>query len=248
MDSNGGQTDQLVRCPRDAVDTRLRCSECQSPICPTCLVRTAVGLRCPSCGGASGPRRSAAAGGRRRPGRVALAVVLLVAVAGGAWITTRDDGGAVEEAEEESSGERIVVPLMTLGSGELPGGATWTLQARRDGGVCTTLKISDGSPSPERCLRSRSYRPVGNMSIRRVPGSAGTTYLTLGQVSDRAERVRIAPDGVPPWEVPVLGAGSGLDVRFFVAPISVNAHTSFTALAGDGTTLGRSERPKLPSR
>ena len=247
MDSNGGQTEQLVRCPRDGVDTRLRCSECQSPICPTCLVRTAVGLRCPSCGAESGLRRSGVAGSRRRPALVALAVLLGVAVAAGAWMSTRDDGVAVEEAEEESSGERIVVPLMTLGTGELPGGATWTLQARRDGGVCTTLKVSSSSTSPERCLRSRSYRPVGNMSTRRVTGPAGTTYLTLGQVSDRTERVRIAPDGVPPWEVPVLGAGSGLDVRFFVAPISVNAHTSFTALAADGTTLGRTERPKLPS-
>lgn len=247
MESNGGQTDQLVRCPRDGVDTRLRCSECQSPICPTCLVRTAVGLRCPDCGAASGPRRSWSPGSRRRPVLAAVAVAVCVAVIGGAWIATRNDGGAVEEAEEEAGGERVVLPLMTLGSGELPGGATWTLQARRDGGVCTTLKLSTGSPSPERCLRARSYRPVGNMTIRRVQGPTGTTYLTLGQVSDRTERVRIAPDGVPPWEVPVLGAGTGLDVRFFVAPITVNAHTSFTALAADGTTLGRTERPKLPS-
>src|SRR5688572_15291781 len=129
MDSNGGSTDQLVRCPRDGVDTRLRCSECQSPICTSCLVRTAAGLRCPSRGAASGLPRSGGVGSRRRPAVVALAVLLLVAVAGGAWITTRDDGGAVEEAEEEGGGERIVVPLMTLGSGELPGGATWTLQA-----------------------------------------------------------------------------------------------------------------------
>ena len=247
MDSNGGQTDQLVRCPRDGVDTRLRCSECQSPICPTCLVRTAVGLRCPSCGAAAGPGRSGRAGNRRRPVLAALAVLLAVAVAGGAWMTIRNDGGAVEEAEEETGGERIAIPLMTLGSGELAGGATWTLQARRDGGVCTTLKVSVGPPSPERCLRSRSYRAVGNMTIKRVPGPTGTTYLTLGQVSDRTERVRIAPDGVPPFEVASLGAGTGLEVRFFVAPISVNAHTSFTALAGDGTVLGRVERPKLPS-
>jgi hypothetical protein len=179
----------------------------------------------------------------------ALAIALCVALAGGAWITTRGgDGGTSEEAgDEETGGERIAVPLMTLGTGELPGGVTWTLQARRDGEVCTTLKVSVGQPSNERCLRSRSYRPVGNMFTRVVRGPTGTTYLTLGQASDRTERVRIAPDGVAPWEVPTLGAGSGLDVRFFVAPISVNAHTSFTALAADGTILGRTERPKLPS-
>jgi hypothetical protein len=247
MDSNGGQTDQLVRCPRDGVDTRLRCSECQSPICPTCLVRTAVGLRCPSCGAASGPRRSGGMGSRRRPALAAVAVATCVAVVGGAWMTTRDDGGAVEEAEEDASGERIVVPLMTLASGELPGGATWTLEARRDGGVCTTLKISVGRPPPERCLRSRSYRPVGNLLTVPVSGPAGPIYLTLGQVSDRTERVRIAPDGVPPWEIATVGADTGLEVRFFVMHMEVRAHTAITALASDGTTLGRVERPKPPA-
>ena len=249
MNSNGGQTDQLVRCPRDGVDTRLRCSECQSPICPNCLVRTAVGLRCPNCGVASGPARAGQRRSRRRLVVTALAIALCVAVAGGAWMTTRDDGGGTSEeaGEEETGGERIAVPLMTLGSGDMPGGMTWTLQARRDGEVCTTLKVSVGPPSRERCLRSRSYRPVGNMTTRVVRGPTDTTYLALGQVSDRTERVRIAPDGIPQWEVPTLGADTGLDVRFFVAPISVNAHTSFTALAGDGTILGRMERPKLPS-
>ena len=246
MDSNGGQT-ELVKCPCDGVDTRLRCSECQTPICPKCLVRTAVGLRCPNCGVASGPRRSGRDGGRRRLALTALAIALCVAVAGGAWMMTRDGGGVVDEAEEEGGGERIIVPLVALGSGELPGGVTWTLQARRDGGVCTTFKVSSDSRSAERCLRSRSYRPIGNMTIKRVDGPTGTTYLTLGQVSDRTERVRIAPDGVPPLEVPTLGAGTGLEVRFFVAPISVNSHTSFTALAADGSILGRAERPKLPS-
>lgn len=246
MDSNGEPT-ELVTCPRDGVDTRLRCSECQSPICPKCLVRTAVGLRCPNCGVASGRRRSGQEGGRRRQVLTALAIALCVALAGGAWMATRDGGRAVDEAEEDGGGERIVVPLVVLGSGELPGGATWTLQARRDGGVCTTFEVSSDSRSPERCLRSRSYRAIGNMTIKRVEGRTGTTYLTLGQVSDRTERVRIAPDGVPPVEVATLGAGAGLEVRFFVAPISVNAHTSFTALAADGTTLGRVERPKMPS-
>lgn len=248
MDSNGVPTDQLVRCPRDGVETRLRCRECQSPICPTCLVRTAVGLRCPSCGGASGRGRSGGGRSRRRPVLAAMAVLVCGAVAGGAWMTTRDDGGAVEEAEEEAAGERVVVPLMTLGSGELPGGETWTLEARRDGGVCTTLKVSVGRPPPERCLRSRSYRPVGNLLTVPVPGPTGPVYLMLGQVSDRTERVRIAPDGVPPWEVPTVGADTGLEVRFFVTHMTARAHTSFTALAADGTVLGRVERPKPPAR
>jgi hypothetical protein len=43
------------------------------------------------------------------------------------------------------------------------------------------------------------------------------------------------------------GADTGLEVRFFVTHTTVRAHTSFTAMAADGTTLGRVERPKPPA-
>lgn len=36
------------------VMTGLRCSRCGKPICPTCGVRTPVGLRCPDCAGVRG--------------------------------------------------------------------------------------------------------------------------------------------------------------------------------------------------
>ena len=37
-------------CPRDPeVETSLRCGRCGSLICPTCLVQSPVGSRCPSC-------------------------------------------------------------------------------------------------------------------------------------------------------------------------------------------------------
>lgn len=40
----------VVACPRDpTVETALRCSRCESPICPKCLVQTPVGARCRDC-------------------------------------------------------------------------------------------------------------------------------------------------------------------------------------------------------
>ena len=36
------------------VETRLRCSRCEKPICPRCMVSTPVGYRCPDC--ARGPK------------------------------------------------------------------------------------------------------------------------------------------------------------------------------------------------
>lgn len=40
----------VVQCPRDpGVETALRCSRCETPICPKCLVQTPVGARCRDC-------------------------------------------------------------------------------------------------------------------------------------------------------------------------------------------------------
>lgn len=40
----------IVACPRDPdVQTALRCSRCETPICPKCLVQTPVGARCRDC-------------------------------------------------------------------------------------------------------------------------------------------------------------------------------------------------------
>ncbi len=40
---------QVVMCPRDNVETGLRCSRCETPICPKCLVMSPVGARCKDC-------------------------------------------------------------------------------------------------------------------------------------------------------------------------------------------------------
>jgi hypothetical protein len=40
----------IVTCPRDpGVETALRCSRCETPICPRCLVHSPVGARCKDC-------------------------------------------------------------------------------------------------------------------------------------------------------------------------------------------------------
>jgi hypothetical protein len=71
-------------CDRDGTPTQLTCASCGSPICPECLVRTEVGLRCPDCapGASSGGRR----GKRRRwvlvgaVGAVGIAIVAVVLI------------------------------------------------------------------------------------------------------------------------------------------------------------------------
>ncbi len=40
----------VVQCPRDpGVETALRCSRCDTPICPKCFIQTPVGARCRDC-------------------------------------------------------------------------------------------------------------------------------------------------------------------------------------------------------
>jgi hypothetical protein len=40
----------VVYCPRDpGIETALRCSRCETPICPKCLIQTPVGARCRDC-------------------------------------------------------------------------------------------------------------------------------------------------------------------------------------------------------
>lgn len=245
MDKDGGAPEAALTCPRDGVGTRLRCAECQTPICPECFVRTAVGLKCPEHGAASGPARVGLGGSRRRPALVAAGVIVALLVAGGAWAATR--GGGQPADDEAEGGERIVLARMALGKGELPGGLSWTLEARREGGVCTLFTISPGPAAQERCIRRGSYRAVGNTFTRINRGPAGTTYVTLGQVSDRTDRVRVGASGATPYEVPTLGGGTGLEVRFFVMYTTANVAVSFTALAADGSELGRVDRPVLPT-
>ena len=46
------QIPEATRCARHpGVETYLRCSRCDTPICPSCLVQTPVGARCRSCAG-----------------------------------------------------------------------------------------------------------------------------------------------------------------------------------------------------
>ncbi|HEX2047354.1 MAG TPA: hypothetical protein VHF27_06285 [Acidimicrobiales bacterium] len=180
----------------------------------------------------------------RRPVLAAVAVVVALVVAGGAWAATRGGGSSSDEVALD--GERVVVPLTMLGRGELPGGVTWTLEARRDGNVCTTLTISPGPPGRERCDADRGTGAIQNTTTSLVPGPAGTAYVTVGQVSDRTERVRIATEGAVPSEIPTLGDGIGLDVRFFVTHTTANVSATYTAVAADGSVLDQVHRPVLP--
>ncbi len=46
----------MTECPRHAgVETNLRCSRCEDPICPRCMIYAPVGSKCPDCASIGGP-------------------------------------------------------------------------------------------------------------------------------------------------------------------------------------------------
>lgn len=81
----------VLLCERHGSETRLTCVECGTPICPECLVRTEVGLRCERCAAPTGgeavrpwsPRRMLALGALLAGAALITLVLVLVANGGG---------------------------------------------------------------------------------------------------------------------------------------------------------------------
>ena len=85
-----------LTCEQDKVSTRLACTQCASPICPQCFVRTPVGLKCTACG--EGAQREAAPPPGRRWVVPVVAGVVLLAVIG---LPRLLSGDATSESQTE---------------------------------------------------------------------------------------------------------------------------------------------------
>ena len=121
-------------CTHGGTETRLKCVTCEEPICPSCLVETKVGFKCPEHGrvtaaplpkrkdadaGPSGPRNDSRP--RRRPGGFRIWPVFLVMLlfpAFGLGLM------ALFAATAESDGIVRLLPLIAVGI-LLVGGAVY---------------------------------------------------------------------------------------------------------------------------
>jgi hypothetical protein len=239
MGPDGGSASTLLRCARDGVETRLQCAECGAPICPKCFVRTDVGLRCQTCGAASGPVVATAEGRRRAPVVVALVAVVALLAAGAAWMVTRSGDSATEEFADIGTGEVVKVDPVTISSGEFANGASWSLVARREGRICLTFTTSTDT-RPEQCGRAPGNRALTVVTRRVVTGPGGQAFVTLGIVTEQVERISVSGVGIlGSRDVPVIGRDAGLGYRFFVFDDPVNATLSLTAIGANGGQLGR---------
>jgi N-acetylneuraminic acid mutarotase len=118
---------QALQCERHGETTRLTCVDCEKPICPKCMVRTEVGLKCESCAEpAAGP---AAVGPKPSKAPLLIGVVGLVVLAAVALLLL----GGSDSPEEEIAA--------------LPPVGTWTeapgLTSIR--GTTTAVVLDDGT-------------------------------------------------------------------------------------------------------
>jgi hypothetical protein len=86
-----------LTCPRDATPTQLTCTKCGTPICPACMVRTDVGLRCPDCAGGVAVRTSA--NRTKRPQVLAGVCVAVLALVVAALVLRGSAGSSGPAAE-----------------------------------------------------------------------------------------------------------------------------------------------------
>jgi len=149
-------------CERDGVGTQLTCAGCGAPICPRCLVRTPVGLKCPDCTGAASPRART-----RVPVAAVAAVVLVPLLAWLAFGAFRSDSKSGKSVTADATGTDV---NSTAGEGR-PG------QEMRSGPFGFTVTQVE-------CVGQQVGTPP---STRVAQGRFCLLYLTLRNTGDRPE-------------------------------------------------------------
>lgn len=157
----GDMSQPALRCDADDVETRLTCAHCGTPICPRCMVRTAVGLRCRDCAAPAKPRQ------RVRRGRA------IVMVAGGlvaaaavvlAGLGFDDESGAPREPSDialaDDSASELTAVLEDLADDDAGGIVAWVDTGEEHLGLATGHLGRGG----ERPLTADVAFPVANVT------------------------------------------------------------------------------------
>lgn len=157
-----------VTCERDQTPTRLTCVECKVPICPQCLVRTPVGMKCERCG--AEPGAATFRGQRRQTRLIALAVTVVVA---GVLLFLPRLFASDDPAEPVTGDPLANAPPNAQGPARFAGVG----QEARDGDLSFTVTSIDCGPTEiagnttriaqgKFCLLALTLRNVGRGPIR----------------------------------------------------------------------------------
>lgn len=202
------------RCPRHGEATRLSCVDCEQPICPRCLTRTPVGLKCEACAAPAAPSPAASPvtarprSASRRPlllagaglAGIVVAVVLATVVAGG------DGGGRTGGDGAAEAGTWTALPALdairgtpvavVLGDGSVlvAGGGVGAVpvDASRRFDPATGRWTETGPLVQARRGHAAAVLPDGRVLV--AGGVAGSEVLASAEVFDPASG-RWAPAG-----------------------------------------------------
>lgn len=128
--------DHMVCYKHPKAETAVRCSKCDRPICPRCMVSSPVGMRCADCASLRGTALY-----RIHPARLILATVVALAVGiAGAFVLTMISffvffvgpiyGGIVAEGVLRAAGRKRGRALEVIGIGSIIAGAAVTMLPR----------------------------------------------------------------------------------------------------------------------
>ncbi|MDQ4097699.1 MAG: LpqB family beta-propeller domain-containing protein [Actinomycetota bacterium] len=231
-----GAGSDTATCARHGTATRLTCVECGTPICPQCLLRTPVGLKCPdhaeqAPAGVS-PRKRGLSGpalaGLAVLGAAAAVVVLSLALGGEESTDTSDQGGPALP-----SPDRIRTPQLTVMASDGT--------AKR---VLTNRPLAfDGNPawSPDGSRIAFESLIEGRRSIWVIQANGeGLRRLTDGEGTDSApawspdgSTIAFTSDRDGNAEIYAMGA-DGSDVRRLTTDPSTDA---FPTWSPDGSRI-----------
>lgn len=228
-------TEGLV-CERDGVPTQLRCAQCAAGICPTCMVRTPVGFKCPACAGEARVAR------RRSPLLLAaVGAAAVVALALGASMLGSSGGGASDPVGQSPAPEGPARAQASIGEEVRDGQLAFVVEdfacrarspetaaPQAPGKVCTLkVRIRNPSNSPATLLgrfqylldaQSKTYGPDEGLT-RAVPENGGRSLSEINVNPDVVVALVLVfdiPETVEPTEARFRGTGRsrfGVNVR-----------------------------------
>lgn len=166
-------------CEKDGQATRLTCAKCERPICPQCLVRTPVGLKCATCGTGTGRTEP-----RRAVWLVPLGIVVIFAVIVVPQLTNSSDEPSLEAVPRVPDPE-VPARYARIGTEARDGDMAFTVTTFDCG--ATTV---EGGPVVRRAQGTFCFMAVDLKNNGRMP----VTFIARAQMLQDLQSREFGPD------------------------------------------------------
>jgi hypothetical protein len=152
-----------LTCARHGTPSKLTCTQCEAPICPQCLVRTDVGLRCQGCAARQVPEAAS-----RRASRAVVAGVLVAGalIVVGLLLERGGGSGGSGTGVEAQQPQRVLRPDLGF-SLDLP--AAWIVDVDPTPG---SIFFAHATPprASARVFRGQTEQPLDQTMLNVIDG------------------------------------------------------------------------------